>query len=79
MSAARVVGRLTPSLLRGGSRSYGTASWYAQQKATLEEVSFLPMLQIMKDLPEMHSIAPAASAFRAVRTAKQNALSHTCA
>jgi hypothetical protein len=58
-------------------RSYA-AGWYASQKATLEEVSFLPIMQIMKDVPMWHSISPSCSAFRAVHNCMraQHAAAH---
>ena len=37
--------------------------------SSLEEVSFLPILHVMKGLPVVHETSPQASAFRAVRHA----------
>lgn len=58
MNALSVLGRAARAPARG-------LSWRASA-STLEEISFLPILNIMKGLPVVQEIAPTASSFRAV-------------
>jgi len=49
-----------------GQRAMRRLSTWRAGASTLEEVSFLPILNIMKGLPVVHTVAPSASTFRAV-------------
>lgn len=60
---------LPPSSIRPrmlGQRAMRRLSTWRAGASTLEEVSFLPILNIMKGLPVVHTVAPSASTFRAV-------------